>query len=68
MMESSIVMMKNMLHGMPAMDHIRLPLEGEWQYGTTSDGMSVIQFNDNVLAQHLHNYIFNDITPQAIED
>ena len=60
--------LRTVVHGMPSMDHIRLPLEGEWQYGTTSDGMSVIQFNDNVLAQHLHNYIFNDITPQAIED
>ncbi|MGM9630540.1 LCP family protein [Butyricicoccus sp.] len=60
--------LRTVVHGMPSMDHIRLPLEGEWQYGTTSDGMSVIQFNDNVLAQHLHNYIFDDITPQAIED
>lgn len=60
--------LRTIVHGMPSMGHIRLPLEGEWQYGTTSDGMSVIQFNDNVLAHHLHDYIFNDITPQAIED
>ncbi len=60
--------LRTIVHGMPSMDHIRLPLEGEWQYGTTSSGMSVIMFNDDVLAEHLHNYIFNDVTPQAIEE
>ena len=51
-------------HGMPSLDHIRLPLDGEWSYGT-SGGMSVIKFDDDVLTEHLHEYIYDDITPQA---
>ena len=52
------------VHGMPSMDHIRLPLDGEWSYGK-SGGMSVIKFDDDVLTEHLHEYIYDDITPQA---
>lgn len=54
------------VHGMPSMDHLRLPLDGEWQYGTTDSGMSVVKFNDAVLAQHLRDYIYKDITPTAL--
>lgn len=60
--------LRTIVHGMPSMDHIRLPLEGEWQYGTTRDGMSVIQFNDSVLSHHLRNYIYNDITPTVLAE
>ena len=52
----------------PSKGVIRLPLEGEWQYGTTRDGMSVIQFNDSVLSHHLRNYIYNDITPTVLAE
>lgn len=52
--------------GKPAMEHTRLPLDGEWNYGTTADGMSVITFSDEILAQHLKEYFYNDITPSAV--
>lgn len=54
--------LRTIVHGFPSMDHLRLPLDNEWQYGTR-DGMSVIEFNDDVLATHLRNYIFYDIDP-----
>ena len=56
--------LKTILHGMPTMDHIRLPLDDEWEYGYSS-GMSVIKFSDDVLTEHLHEYIFDDIKPKA---
>ena len=46
---------------MPQMEHARLPLDGEWQYSTTADGMSVITFRDDILSAHLHDYIYSDI-------
>lgn len=57
-----------LVHGMPTMSHIRLPLDGEWQYGTTSSGASVIRFDDSVLASHLHSYIYDDIDPTKNSD
>lgn len=51
-------------HGMPDMEHIRLPLDGEWNYSTIG-GASYITFSDDVLAQHLHDYIYNDVKPEA---
>ena len=57
-----------LVHGMPTMSHIRLPLDGEWQYGTTSSGASVIRFSDSVLASHLHSYIYDDIDPTKNSD
>ena len=57
-----------MLHGMPKMSHIRLPLDGEWQYGTTSSGASVIRFSDSALASHLHGYIYDNIDPTKNSD
>lgn len=51
--------------GKPKMEHTRLPLDGEWRYGTTADGMSVITFSDEVLAQHLKEYFYDDITPST---
>lgn len=50
-------------HGFPKMEHIRLPLEDEWKYGTTENGMSVILFSNSTAAKRLHSYIFDDITP-----
>lgn len=57
--------LKSVSHGKPSMEHIRLPLDGEWQYSTTSNGMSVITFSDDVLSQHMHDYIYNDVTPEV---
>ena len=47
--------------GMPQTEHARLPLDGEWQYSTTADGMSVITFRDDILSAHLRDYIYNDV-------
>lgn len=52
--------------GKPAMEHTRLPLDGEWSYSTTADGMSVITFSDEILAQHLKEYFYQDITPTVL--
>lgn len=60
--------LRTILHGMPSMDHLRLPLDDEWQYGTTDNGMSVIRFSDSILAQHLHEYIFNDVRPKTADE
>lgn len=53
--------------GMPGMEHARLPLDGEWEYSTTADGMSVITFSDEVLSTHLHDYIYNDTPLEATD-
>ncbi len=52
--------------GVPKMEHLRLPLDNEWNYSTTADGMSVITFRDDVLAQHLQEYFYDDITPTPV--
>ncbi|MDO4173882.1 MAG: LCP family protein [Eubacteriales bacterium] len=56
--------LRTILHGIPSMQHIRLPLDGEWEYGTAS-GMSVIKFSNEKLASHLNDYIYKDIDPTA---
>lgn len=60
--------LRTILHGMPSMDHLRLPLDDEWQYGTTDSGMSVIRFSDSVLTQHLHDYIYDDVRPTTSDE
>lgn len=57
--------LRTVIRGMPSMEHIRLPLDGEWEYGSTSSGMSVVKFSDDVLAQHLKDYIYDDVAPTA---
>ncbi|MGN1030044.1 MAG: LCP family protein [Butyricicoccaceae bacterium] len=56
--------MHTISHGMPDMEHTRLPLDGEWSYATINGG-SYITFNDDVLADHLHDYIYDDVKPVA---
>lgn len=56
--------LRTIMHGIPSMDHLRLPLDNEWSYGRTDSGMSVVQFSDNVLTQRLHQYIFDNIKPE----
>ena len=51
---------------MPKMEHTRLPLDGEWNYATIG-GASYITFSDEVLTQHLHDYIYNDVKPSVSE-
>lgn len=60
--------LRTILHGMPSMDHLRLPLDDEWQYGTTDSGMSVIRFSDSILTQHLHDYIYDDVRPTTSDE
>ncbi len=60
--------LRTIIHGMPSMDHIRLPLDDEWWYSYTDDGQSVIKFDDSTLTYHLRNYIYNDITPSALTE
>jgi LCP family protein required for cell wall assembly len=47
--------------GMPTLEHARLPLDGEWEYSTSADGLSIITFSDQVLSTHLHEYIYDDV-------
>lgn len=54
--------LRTMVHGFPSMGHLRLPLDGEWQYGTR-DGMSVIQFSNDAVSAHLRNYFYHNIDP-----
>ena len=54
--------LRSVMHGIPTMEHTRLPLDGEWNYGEV-DGMSVITFSDSKLAEHLHDYLYNDVMP-----
>ena len=56
--------LRTIVHGFPSMGHLRLPLDGEWQYGTR-DGMSVIEFSNEALAAHLRNYFYHNIDPTA---
>lgn len=54
--------LRTVMHGIPKMEHTRLPLDGEWDYRDV-DGMSVITFSDAKLAEHLHDYLYNDVMP-----
>ena len=56
--------LRTIVHGFPSMGHLRLPLDGEWQYGTR-DGMSVIEFSNEALSAHLRNYFYHGIDPTA---
>ena len=56
--------LRTIVHGFPSMGHLRLPLYGEWQYGTR-DGMSVIEFSNEALSAHLRNYFYHGIDPTA---
>lgn len=56
--------LRTIMHGFPSMSHLRLPLDGEWQYGTRS-GMSIIQFSNETVASHLHHYFYDDIDPTS---
>ncbi len=57
-----------LMHGIPKMEHVRLPLDGEWAYDTTDSGMSVVTFNNETVAQHLQDYIYDDVDLTAESD
>lgn len=59
--------LRTIVHGFPSMGHLRLPLDGEWQYGTRN-GMSVIEFSNEALSAHLRNYFYHNVDPTATKE
>ena len=48
-------------NGMPEIEHTRVPLDGEWDYyGASSE---YILYDVDVAADHIHEYIYNDVYP-----
>lgn len=48
-------------NGMPAIEHTRVPLDGEWNYyGSSSE---YILYDTDVAADHIEQYIYNDVFP-----
>ena len=43
------------------MEHVRFPLDGEWKYYGSSN--EYIMYDVDVVADELHEYIYNDVTP-----
>lgn len=50
-------------HGTPALEHIRLPLDGDWYYSGPSN--TYIEFDTDAVAAQLHRYIYDDQHPAA---
>lgn len=48
-------------NGVPAVEHVRFPLDGEWKYYGSSN--EYIMYDVDVVADELHEYIYNDVTP-----
>ena len=46
-------------HGMPEIEHGRIPTDGNWQYGGSQD--QYIVFDIEQAAQQLSDYIYNDV-------
>ena len=47
--------------GVPTLEHTRVPLDGEWNYyGSSSE---YILYDLDVAADHIHEYIYNDVFP-----
>lgn len=47
--------------GVPTLEHTRVPLDGEWDYyGASSE---YILYDLDVTADHIHEYIYNDVFP-----
>lgn len=49
-------------NGMPALEHTRVPLDGEWNYYGSSG--EYILYDLDVAADHIHEYIYNDVFPR----
>ena len=49
--------------GMEDMDTVGFPVEGDWEYQTTSDQQSVVVFDKEITSQKLHAYIYNGMMP-----
>ncbi|MDO4270870.1 MAG: LCP family protein [Eubacteriales bacterium] len=48
-------------NGTPALEHTRVPLDGEWNYYGSSG--EYILYDLDVAASHIHEYIYNDVFP-----
>lgn len=47
--------------GVPTLEHTRVPLDGEWDYYGSSS--QYILYDLDVAADHIHEYIYNDVFP-----
>lgn len=48
-------------HGIPTLEHTRVPIDGEWWY--SGDNNTYIQYDLSIAADHIHRYIYDDIFP-----
>ena len=48
-------------NGVPTVEHVRFPLDNEWQYYGSSN--EYILYDVDVVADELHEYIYNDAVP-----
>ena len=48
-------------HGMPTLEHARVPLDNEWYYSGPSN--AYIEYNLATAAEHIRAYIYDDIYP-----
>lgn len=50
-------------HGTPVIEHTRVPLDGEWNYGGSSN--EYIVYDLEKAARRINTYIYDDIAPSA---
>lgn len=48
-------------HGVPELEHARVPLDGEWYYSGPSN--TYIEYDLDVAAEHIRAYIYDDVFP-----
>ena len=48
-------------HGVPALEHARVPLDGEWYYSGPSN--TYIEYDLDIAAEHIRAYIYDDVYP-----
>lgn len=48
-------------HGVPTLEHTRVPVDGEWWYSGANN--TYIQYDLSVAAEHIRRYIYDDILP-----
>ena len=50
-------------NGVPALEHTRVPIDGEWSYSGASS--EYIKYDLDVAADHIHAYIYNDASVES---
>ncbi len=48
-------------HGVPELEHARVPLDGEWYYSGPSN--TYIEYDLDTAAEHIRAYIYDDVYP-----